>query len=162
MRTKCINIFCLFIFSLQSVFSQQVTWISSTENNQWVTQKGIQLVLVKENQKFDLSIIPICKQQTIDGWGGCFNELGWDALMVLSAEDRNAVLKSIFDPVKGLKFNICRLPIGANDYSHKWHSLNETPGDFEMKNFSIDCDKSTLIPYIQAALKIRPDLQLWA
>ena len=54
------------------------------------------------------------------------------------------------------------MPIGANDYSVDWYSLNETKGDFEMRNFNINRDKQRLIPYIKAAQKYRPDLKVWA
>ncbi|GHU89184.1 hypothetical protein FACS1894174_07250 [Bacteroidia bacterium] len=30
-----------------------------------------------------------------------------------------------------------------NDFSRDWYSYNETDGDFEMRNFSIDNDKET-------------------
>jgi len=63
---------------------------------------------------------------------------------------------------KGCKFNYCRLPVGANDYSATWYSLDETPGDFDLKYFSIDHDKQILIPYIKEALQRRPDLKLFA
>jgi glucosylceramidase len=54
------------------------------------------------------------------------------------------------------------MPVGANDFSRNWYSYNETDGDFEMKNFSIDNDKETLIPFIKNALKYNPDIRLWA
>jgi glucosylceramidase len=54
------------------------------------------------------------------------------------------------------------LPIGANAYSESWYSLNETKGDYEMKNFSIERDKECLIPYIKEAEKYSGELNLFA
>ena len=71
-------------------------------------------------------------------------------------------MRSLFDPQKGLRLNLCRTPIGASDYGITLYSLDETPGDFAMEHFSIERDKERLIPYIKAALAIRPDLKLWA
>jgi len=59
-------------------------------------------------------------------------------------------------------FNYCRLPVGANDYSATWYSFDEHPGDFDLRNFSIDHDKQFLIPYIKEALARKPDLKLFA
>jgi len=43
-----------------------------------------------------------------------------------------------------------------------WYTLDDTAGDFTMDKFSIDRDKQKLIPFIQAALEVKPDLHLWA
>ena len=42
------------------------------------------------------------------------------------------------------------MPIGANDYSRDWYSLDETPGDFAMEHFSIDRDREALDPLYQS------------
>ncbi|MEG1644080.1 MAG: glycoside hydrolase family 30 beta sandwich domain-containing protein, partial [Bacteroidales bacterium] len=41
-------------------------------------------------------------------------------------------------------------------------SYDETPGDFDLTDFSIEHDRQTLIPFIHAALKCNPELRLWA
>jgi len=99
--------------------------------------------------------------QVMRGFGGCFNELGWTALNTLSATDREEVLKELFS-TEGCNFSICRIPIGANDYSLSWYSHDETPGDFDLAHFSIARDEVFLIPYIRAAMAIQPKLRLWA
>ena len=149
-------------FTVSNGFSQNVNWVSSTEKQPWKTKGAIQLNEYKESTIIDIEILTDKKQQTIDGWGGCFNELGWQALQTLPFKERDKVIKEFFDPNEGLKYNLCRMPIGANDYSFNWYSLNEVDGDFEMKNFNIERDKTILIPYIKAALKYRPDLKIWA
>ena len=100
--------------------------------------------------------------QTIRGFGGCFNELGWAALSGLSEADRAMLLDELFAPGKGANLTVCRLPIGANDFARDWYSLDETPGDFDMAHFSIARDREMLIPFVKAAQARRPDLSLWA
>ena len=143
-------------------FSQNINWVCSTEQNKWIKKDSIKLNDIKDATQFDIEVLTDHKQQTMDGWGGCFNELGWQALLTLPVKEREKVIKEFFDPNEGLKYNICRMPIGANDYSYTWYSLNETDGDFEMKDFNIERDKNILIPYIKAAMKYRPDLKIWA
>lgn len=65
---------------------------------------------------------------------------------VLSPIARAAVMNALFDPKTGLKLNFCRTPIGASDYGIDLYSLNETPNDYSMANFSIARDKERLIP----------------
>lgn len=110
----------------------------------------------------DLVVHPDRPMHLISGFGGAFNEHGWKALAVLAAGEREAVLRALFDPHEGLRFNWGRIPVGASDYALDRYTLDEVRDDYEMKGFSIERDKQRLIPYLQAALKIRPDLRLWA
>mgnify|MGYP003047919133 FL=1 len=100
--------------------------------------------------------------QVIEGFGACFNELGWDALALLSDTDRQNILSELFLPDHGANFTVCRMPIGANDFSRAWYSYAEPPGDFAMQHFSIDHDRETLIPFILSAQKLNPQLSIWA
>jgi glucosylceramidase len=100
--------------------------------------------------------------QVIEAFGGAFNEQGWAALSVLDEAERSAVLRAIFHPLDGLRFNWCRAPIGASDYALDRYTLDESPGDYAMASFSIERDRRALIPYIKAAQSFRPDLKLWA
>lgn len=99
--------------------------------------------------------------QTIQGFGGAFTEKGWQALSHLSPALRNKAVAALFSPEEAA-FNLCRTPIGANDISRKWYSYDEVDGDFDMAHFSIDNDKETLIPFINAAQIYAPKLKLWA
>ena len=54
------------------------------------------------------------------------------------------------------------MPVGANDFSVDWYSYDETPDDFELTDFSIEHDETTLVPFIKAAQAVREDLRLWA
>ena len=108
----------------------------------------------------DLELDPATSYQEIKGFGGCFNEKGWTALRVLP-DDGKQVLAALFDP-KGLaRFNFCRVPVGASDYAESRYSLAETPDDLALKDFSIERDRERLIPYIKAAQRLQPALQLW-
>ncbi|MDF2988211.1 MAG: glycosyl hydrolase [Eubacterium sp.] len=103
------------------------------------------------------------EHQEWDGFGGCFNELSQMALLSLGEEERNVVYDMLFSKeADGLRFDFCRIPIGASDYAESWYSLNESEGDYEMKNFSIERDRKYLIPYIKEALKRNPHMKFFA
>ena len=102
------------------------------------------------------------KGQTIEGFGACFNELGWVSLSLLPSDDRESIMKELFLPNYGANFTICRMPIGANDFSRDWYSYNENEGDFKMKNFSVQNDTETLIPFIKSAQRQNADIKVWA
>jgi glucosylceramidase len=98
----------------------------------------------------------------MEGFGACFNELGWTSLSALSDEDRDSVMKELFDPAAGARLSYCRMPIGANDFATEAYSYDETDGDFALKDFSIEHDRKTLIPFIHEAKRHQPKLRLWA
>ena len=110
----------------------------------------------------DLVVYPSRTLQTLRGFGGAFNEQGWAALSVLAESERQAVLRQLFDPALGLRLNLARTPIGASDYAMDRYTLDEHPGDYGMDRFSIERDRQRLLPFIKAALRIRPDLRVWA
>ncbi len=135
--------------------------IRMTPDSLWL-ESSVQVPLSTRTNPEDIRIDLDNKLQMIDGFGACFNELGWDALMILDSIDRKDLLFRIFDREEGCQFTICRMPIGANDYALEWYSLDEIPGDFELAHFNIDHDLHYLIPYIQAVRKYAPDLKIWA
>ncbi|HEX7855054.1 MAG TPA: glycoside hydrolase family 30 beta sandwich domain-containing protein [Sphingobium sp.] len=134
-----------------------VSWFVTTPETRWQAGRGAALANITGIPDVFLS----GARQTIAGFGACFNELGWDALSRLERDKRDAVLKALFG-ADGARFSLCRMPVGANDFSRDWYSYDETPGDFELKRFSVANDEKTLIPFIKAAKVHQPGLKLWA
>lgn len=135
----------------------KIKWISTTENEIWKDNNP--QFLEAGNDTLELTGV---KNQTIDGFGGCFNELGWIALSKIDEKERKKVISEIFHAENGCKFNFCRTPMGASDYADQWYSYNENDGDYSMDKFSIERDHSYLIPYIKEAQKLQPELKLFA
>lgn len=77
-------------------------------------------------------------RKTSEGFGGCFNEMGWQALQALTEDRRTQVLRDLFDPASGCGFRLCRVPIGASDFVLEWYSHDEYDGDCAVDHFSIE------------------------
>ena len=148
----------LVVYSLQA--QTKTEWVSSSKDHQWKIHDG--LTTVSATRKTDVEIEVDKPLHVVEGFGSCFNELGWASLKLLSAKDREDIFKELFAPGTGACFTICRMAVGANDFSLKWYSYDETDGDFEMKNFSIANDLKTLVPFIKSAQKYNPSLKIWA
>ncbi len=143
--------------------STAATWVSTTKDQPWRTvTSGLQSVELKGISDLHVMLLPQQTFQTIEGFGACVNERGWRALNALRPADRDHLVGELFEPGVGANLNICRLPIGGNDFATGWYSHNETPGDFEMSKFSIARDETYIIPLLKAAKAAQPDLRLWA
>lgn len=149
---------CLFLSSCKE--QSKGKWVSTTFENPWVEEPTIQASNQKVNA--DILIDATKTAQTIDGFGTCFNELGWTSLNKLDTSQRDSIFHELFKPGVGANFMINRMPIASNDFSLDYYSYNDTDGDFDMKNFSIEHDRKTLIPFIKSALQENPDMKLWA
>ena len=97
-------------------------WVATTQMSQW--QRRDQLTISPAlRSNWDVEAQLDKPLQTIEGFGACFNELGWTSLSVLNEEDKEAILQELFAPGVGANFNSCRMPIGADDFSLDWYSL---------------------------------------
>ena len=136
-------------------------WISSDGDSNWVCRPSHPFLPIDGTDHRVVQIYPDSLAQVIQGFGGCFNEKGWEVLSILPEQERRLVLKSLFDSETGCRFNICRMPVGASDYAMDWYSLNDHPGDWGMHSFRLERDRLYLITYIQAALAVNPGLRIW-
>jgi glucosylceramidase len=137
-----------------------IRWVSSIQAEPWQELSALVLTQTQGTETNVVRVDPTIVYQTIDGFGGCFNELGWEALRTLGRGRQATALKALFD-ASGCNFSICRAPIGANDFALEWYSLDETPGDYAMTNFTIERDRKILIPFIKEAMRYQPKLAIW-
>jgi glucosylceramidase len=142
-----------------------VTWVATTETSPWQTRP-----LREAGWRWDTLDVAIGLESdgagnavpAIVGFGACFNELGWTSLQALRGEDQEVIFKELFAPGMGANFNVCRMPVGANDFSRGRYSYDEHAEDFLLEHFSIANDLETLVPFIKSAKRYNPALELWA
>ncbi|PWC20426.1 glycosyl hydrolase [Brenneria roseae subsp. roseae] len=133
-----------------------ITWISSNDTRQWQVNTDI----ARGGEKANL-FLGDADNREIEGFGGCFNELGMIALADLDDAQRDVIFDNLFSPDGECRLNMGRIPIGASDYARSWYSLNETPDDYAMTHFSLARDRQYLIPYLQEALRRQPEMVLF-
>jgi glucosylceramidase len=105
----------------------QVRWVVTTRTSPW--QDGPALTTAPLTEMPDVIVGTDSPQQTIEGFGASFNELGWTSLGLLTESQRAEILDELFAPGVGAGFTLCRMPVGANDFSRDWYSYDEVDGD---------------------------------
>lgn len=134
------------------------TLVTSAAGAYWTTDGQLTEVT---SGKADVTVNAGATAQTWEGFGGAFNEMGWNYLSMLSPADQDAAIRLLYG-ADGARFAFGRIPIGASDYAMDRYTLDETPDDTAMAGFSIERDKKLLIPFVQAAQAVKPNIRLWA
>lgn len=89
--------------------------------------------------------------QTIIGFGGAFTDSSSYVFSKLNSTHQSTILDMYFSD-GGLRYNMARLPIGSCDFSVTHYTYDDTIGDTNLSHFSIDHDKTQIIPFIQKAM----------
>ncbi|WP_189636517.1 glycoside hydrolase family 30 protein [Rhodococcus sp. MTM3W5.2] len=115
-----------------------------------------------------IEVDPGAKGQTLTaGFGVAMTESSAFLLQdKLPTATRNEVMRSLFSPDEGIGLSFLRIPIGATDYVvGEPATLDDQPpggSDPSLSGFSIDRDRKYLIPAIQQALEMNPDMKVMA
>src|SRR6266850_1777181 len=104
--------------------------------------------------------------QQIDGFGASITDSSaWLLSQKLTATQRNAALKQLFDTKQGIGLAILRQPMGSSDFSLADYSYDDMPpgeSDPQLKHFTIDRDRQYIIPVLREALAVNPKLKIIA
>jgi len=145
--------FCVLIFALAfcmclSVLAQALNAqtvkvrVSSKAGDRLTLKADLQFTDTKPTGGATFQIKDDVKYQKMDGFGASIMEAGMTTLNTLPADKQEQVLRALFDPQVGAGFSAMKTPIAGTDFQSAgpWYSYDDTPGDVEMNNFSVDRD----------------------
>ena len=160
------------IFSVLVVFSTSLlaqtegkkikVFASSLNQKEMLVEQKDNITFVKdlETENLLINIYPEFQYQRILGFGAAFTETSAYNFSLLSPVEQQKLAEAYFGKT-GLGYNFCRTHINACDFSIDEYVYVED-GDVDLKTFNIDRDRKYIIPMIKAALKVNPDLWLFA
>lgn len=146
---------------------EMIMYQSSGENELFIEQSAAQLPQISDDAVTVTVDIDASKTyQEMDGFGASFTDSAAYLIhQVLGAEQRTDVMQKLFDPQAGIGLSFLRNPMGASDYARTVYSYNDLPeggSDPELAGFSIAHDEADIIPLVQEALRLNPELKLMA
>ena len=124
------------------------------------SSKRISLSTVEElskdtaNIKSKITIEPKNQRQEILGFGGSFTEASSSIYKELDEKKKEEIIESYFGE-NGNKYSMARTHINSCDFSLGNYAHVEDENDLELKTFSLERNKISLIPMINDALKKR-------
>ena len=133
---------------------------SVNEKQMLVEQQEIIFRQDFETENLLINIYPEFKYQQILGFGAAFTETSAYNFSLLSPDSQQQLAEAYFGKT-GIGYNFCRTHINAADFSIDEYTY-VADDDVELKTFNIDRERKYNIPMIRAALKVNPDLLLFA
>jgi len=140
---------CVMVTALTAIASPRTTaqiakvYVSSKSGDRLAAKTN--LAFNDEKPAADSAIFQIndaVKLQKIDGFGASFMEAGIMTRNTLPPEKQEDVLRALFDVKQGAGFTAMKTPLAGTDFQSAgpWFTYDDTPGDVELKNFSVDRD----------------------
>jgi glucosylceramidase len=168
--TKKINliimmqVFIMLLF-ITTVKAQTVTpWITSGDQTKLLQQQAtVSFGTNSGTNPSTVTVNPGTTYQTMDGFGYTLTEGSCEVINGMAATQQNQLLNDLYNPTTGLNASVVRISIGASDLSSSSYSYNETSGDTNMNNFSLNGpDLTYLIPIIKKIKLINPNIKILA
>ncbi|KQO33862.1 beta-glucosidase [Flavobacterium sp. Leaf82] len=154
----------LFSFTIKMNAQTVTPWITSGDQTKLLQQQGT--LNFGTNSGSNPSTVTInagTTYQTMDGFGYTLTEGSCEVISGMAATQQNQLLNDLYNPVTGLNASVVRISIAASDLSSSSYSYNETSGDVNMNNFSLNGpDLTYLIPIIKKIQIINPNIKILA
>lgn len=104
--------------------------------------------------------------QEIDGFGAAMTDSSaWLIWNRMSVAQRDALMEQFFSPQSGIGLSFVRVPMGASDFALAPYTYNDQPPgqtDPTMEDFSIAHDLQYIVPLLQQARALNPELKIMA
>ncbi|MDP9160842.1 MAG: glycosyl hydrolase [Acidobacteriota bacterium] len=146
----------------------------SSEISMWVTAGGAHFepapkltwnsgpqASERASESNQITLNPGTKFQEILGFGGAFTDATCYMFNQLSPAARDQLFHELFHPSE-MGLSIGRVCVGSSDYSTKLYSYDDGEADPDLKRFSIEHDRSYILPMLRLARKVSPDLFLFS
>ncbi|MGD0923537.1 MAG: hypothetical protein ABSA70_17510 [Terriglobia bacterium] len=149
-------LFLAAFLGLASAFGQEAkVYVSSKAGDRLTAKTPLQFEAQPKVKLPGFKINEAVTYQKMDGFGASLMEAGLICLNDLPPAQQEEVLRMLFDPEKGAGYSAMKTEIAATDFASAgpWYTYNDTPGDVEMKNFSIarDLGPNGMITFIKRA-----------
>lgn len=145
-----------------------VQWWSSSEDLQHrlSPQPELRFRPVRASSKRAIRVDDSTTFQSVLGLGSSLEHSTCYNLHLLPADQRERVLESLVHPERGMGMTLMRICIGTSDFAPgPFYTYDDLPAgheDPQLDRFSIERDREYVLPVIQAAQRLNPQLRFFA
>jgi len=149
------------------VKSDVAMWLTNSNQSALFSKQNVSLVFsATTNVNPTITVDTNTTYQTIDGFGFCLT--GGSASMInsLAPAAEDALLKELFSTdTTHIGISYIRISMGASDMSAQDFTYDDVPDgttDATLANFSIDAEKTDLIPVLKKIVALNPTIKILA
>ena len=142
-------------------------WITTADQSLLLRKQSTNLSFGTSNNNFPfVDVDTTLSFQSVDGFG--YTLTGGSALVIngMPSSGRAALLRELFGrDENSIGVSFLRISIGASDLSPSVYTYNDMPAgqtDVNLVNFSLNPDRSDLIPILKEILQINPSIKILA
>src|SRR5215468_251253 len=143
MPARCLGLLgMVFVATVAANAQTARVYVSSEAGDRLAAKPEVRFTDKKPPAGPTFAINEAVRFQKIDGFGASFMEAGLMTLNTLPAGKQEEVLRALFDPKEGAGFTAMKTPLAGTDFQSAgpWFTYDDTPGDIELKNFSVERD----------------------
>jgi glucosylceramidase len=146
--------------------SVQVWLTTSDGSNQLTPQANLSFNPATGNST-TINVNEYQELQQIAGFGAAVTDSSaWLIFNKMSSSQRTTLMQKLFDPNQGIGISFVRIPMGASDFSltgsYSYDDLPSGQTDPNLNSFSINHDLAYILPVLQQAHALNPNLTFMA
>jgi glucosylceramidase len=152
----------LFLPSGQAAEAGVQVWVTTADQSKLLEPQAA-LPFGSGNGSTLVQVDDQIRYQSMDGFGASFTDSSASLVQNnLDEAQRNVLMAQLFDPEAGIGLSMVRQPVGASDFTVGGNDYTYDDTCCDLGDFSIDHDRAYLIPVLQQAQALNPELKLMA
>lgn len=159
---------CLPFFYWKTLGAEVSVWLTTADGvNKLTPQPSSHFSSEKSIFLTTIDIDELQRLQQIDGFGAAMTDTSaWLIGTKMDQEQRDRLMRALFDPLNGLGMSVGRIPMGSSDFTASgMYSYDDVPPgqqDPRLQRFSIAHDTSYIIPLLKQAMQLNPHVRYLA
>ena len=149
-----------------SVLPAVQVWLSTADRKLRLVRQSDLAMATREALPDDVIIDTQATYQSMVGFGAAITDSSaWLIQHRISSVQRHALLRELFGPPPSLNMAMTRLTIGASDFSLHYYTMDDMPAgkvDPSLAHFNVTANLQDVIPTVQEALSVNPQLRIIA
>ena len=138
-------------------------WVTTADRSKLLARQADVAFTPDSGSATTIEINPATAYQSMDGFGAAFTDSSaWLVGTRMSAGSRTTLMTNLFSPSAGIGLSMVRQPMGASDFTANGADYTYDDTCCSVADFTVDHDRAYLIPVLQQARSINPQLKIMA
>jgi len=139
-------------------------WLTTGDKSSLLAEQPPSALAAPDPSSPTIAVDPSRSYQRMEGLGASITDSS--AHLLAHSPDRDAIMRSLFDPRRGIGLSYLRQPMGASDFvagpHYTYDDVSAGQTDFRLRHFSIAHDKAEILPLLRQARSLNPNLKIMA